>query len=67
MSLSSSGEWTAPPRRASRGLPHEKKHGTSHGKESFHRRSYRESNLLGALQGQSLRHKFAQQHVQVGN
>ena len=77
MSLSSSGEWTAPPRRVSlraeqaqneaAGAAHEKEDGAREGEERLHGRGDGEGDLLGALQGQSFRDQFAEDHVHVGD
>src|SRR5580692_1860058 len=74
MSLSSSGEWMAPPRRVSfapntrNTRPPErpmKKHGTSQSEKCFHGCGDGQSDLLGALQGQRLRNQLAEDHVHV--
>src|ERR1700728_2003379 len=46
---------------------HDKKNGPRNRKKSLHRRSHREGDVLGALQGQSLGHELAQQHVHVSD
>ena len=77
MSLSSSGEWTAPPRRVglrakeaqdqAAGAAHKEQDGAGEGEERLHGRGDGEGDLLGALQGQSLRDEFAEDHVHVGD
>jgi hypothetical protein len=49
------------------GTAHEKKQRASDGEERFHRSSHGKRDLLGALEGESLGNKFAEEDVQVGN
>ena len=47
------------PQHQAAGAAHEEEDGARKGEESLHGRGDGEGNLLGALQGQSLRHQFA--------
>ena len=55
------------PQDQAAGAAHEKKHGAGEGEERFHGRGHGEGDLLGALQGESLGHEFAEEDVQVGD
>ena len=49
------------------GAAHEEKHRAGESEKRLHGRGHGEGNLLGALQGKSLGHEFAEQDVQVGD
>ena len=58
---------TKHPQNQATGAAHEEQDGARKGEEGLHGRGHGESDLLGALQGQSLRHQFAEDHVHVGD
>ena len=49
------------------GAPHNKEDRTRDREKSFHGRGHGQSDVLSALQSQSFRHKFAEDHVHVGD
>ena len=55
------------PQNQAAGAAHEEQDGARKGEEGLHGRGDGEGDLLGALQGQSLRDQFAQDHVHVGD